>query len=100
MALIGLAALSATANRGDRKTEQPSSVPGAKAELSGRVVEARAGVPINGAVLTIEHAGGRLSVRTDRDGRYKAVLDTSQPVALTADAGPPGGSGLRPALPP
>lgn len=74
----------------DRATDEPTqpqvTLSGDEAQLSGQVLDAATKKGLPGAVVSIEHAGGRASADADGDGRFSAVIDASRPVALTIDA--------------
>jgi hypothetical protein len=57
-----------------------------EALLSGRVVDAETDEGVPGATILIDHSAGILKTRTDGKGRYRAIVDTTRPIALTADA--------------
>lgn len=76
-----------------RDTTEPATAPvmpeklsPTQAVLTGHVTDAESQTPLEGAVVTVDHAGGPLTVLTDAGGAYWAVLDVSRPIALTIDA--------------
>lgn len=87
-ALVGvaLAVWLLTRHTTEPTTTTPEKLSPTQAVITGHVTDAESHAPIEGAVVTVDHAGGPLTVRTDGRGAYRAVLDVSRPIALTIDA--------------
>lgn len=98
LAVVGLLLLLATAaivipqsndsadKSSSREGSRQTKLSGNQALLSGMVTDQETKKPVRGAVIEIDHARGPTTVRTSIDGRYKAVVDASRPIALTVDA--------------
>lgn len=56
------------------------------AVLDGRVVDLATKRPLKGAVIEVVHAPGRKVVKAGDDGRFRASVDASEPIAFKIDA--------------